>query len=147
MPLDAQAPATKTDALTATFAEIGRPRGAAASRKPTKDVLAWEYAVSSLLARLSDARRDKAKKAAIAGGVLPDYAANPLPIGTADTVYVSPLVTIGLKVVAQAERVNVPNLVADLLAAGVKPAVLTKLIKKNTESFAGAHVFTASLTG
>jgi hypothetical protein len=53
-------------------------------------------------------------------------------------------VTINLKVVPQAPRVNTAALVAALEQAGVKPALLKRLVKKHTEKFGGAHIFTFS---
>ena len=148
MPLDAARASDRTEALTDAFAELGRANGTAMPpTRKTKDKLAFEYWVASLLNRLAEARRDKAKRVAVAGGVLPDHAANPLPVGTSEIVFVGERVTIALKVVGQTDRVNVPALMADLVKAGVKPAVLKRLVKKHTESFAGAHVFTASVTG
>lgn len=144
MPLDSTHAATKTDLISAAFSEIGKAQ--LPTTKSTKDKLALEYWAASLLNRLSEARREKAKKAAVMGGVLPDHTSNPLAIGSAETVYSGPLVTIGVKVVAQADRVNVPGLVAYLEKNGVKPALLKRAVKRHTEVFGGAHIFTALLT-
>jgi hypothetical protein len=140
MPLDTAKP-NVTDAVAEGFAAIGYPPGT----RNARDRLAEEYWSASLLSRLADARREKAKKAAVTGGVLPDHLAEPYPIGTAATVYAGPTVTISLKVVPQADRVNTAALVADLQKAGVKPALLKRLVKKHTEQFGGAHIFTAAL--
>jgi hypothetical protein len=86
------------------------------------------------------------RNAAVAGGLLPDHTADPMPVGTFETVYSGSLVTITVKVANQPDRVAVPALLADLEAAGVKAALLRRLVKKHSTSFAGAHTFTASLT-
>jgi hypothetical protein len=147
MPLDVQ-PADKTAALTEGFTDLGRCVNAMLPKTPSAiDRAALEYWASSLVCRLADAWRDRTKRAAVASGALPDHATNPLPVGTAETVYAGPLVTISVKVVEQADRVNVAALVADLEQAGVASRLLKRLVKKHTKSFGGAHVFTASLTG
>jgi hypothetical protein len=147
MPLDAARPLDKTAAITDAFAEIGRVNGTMPPRsRNAKDKLAWEYWTASLLNRLAEARRDKAKRAAVAGDVLPDHTAHPLPVGTVETVYTGALVTIGMKVVEQADRLDVAGFVADLEKSGVASRLLKRLVKRHTRSFPGAHVFTASLT-
>lgn len=140
MPLDTTK-SSVTDAIAEDFSAIGYPPG---TRNP-RDRLAEEYWSASLLSRFADARREKAKKAAVTGGVLPDHLAKPYPVGTAETVYAGATVTINLKVVPQADRVNTAALVADLHKAGVKPALLKRLVRKHTEQFGGAHIFTAAL--
>jgi hypothetical protein len=60
-------------------------------------------------------------------------------------VYASDVVTISVKVVEQADRVNVAALVADLEKTGIALRTLRRLVKKHTTPYAGAHIFTASL--
>jgi hypothetical protein len=147
MPLDSARAASRTAAVADAFAEIGRANGTAMPRaKGAQERVAYEYWVSSQLAQAAELRRERAKRAAIAAGVLPDYVTAPLAIGTMEVVYAGTLVTIGVKVFSQADKINTPGLVADLAAAGVPKAVLKKLLKRHTRSFAGAHVFAASLT-
>jgi hypothetical protein len=144
MPLDAAKTLPKIGAaetINEAFAAIRFPNTA----RNARDRLAEEYWASSLLSRNADARREKAKRAAVTGGVLPDHLARPYPVGTSETVYAGATVTINLKVVPQADRVNTAALVAALEKAGVKPALLKRLVKKHTEKFGGAHIFTASL--
>ncbi len=117
------------------------PRRASATERA-----AAEYWGASIANQLAEAWRNRAKRLAVAQGVLPDHTADPYPIGTSETVYVGTLVTVSLKVVEQADRVDVPGLVADLIASGIKPAVLKRLLRRHTKSFAGAHIFSASLT-
>lgn len=102
------------------------------------------YWGASLANQAAEAWRSKAKAVCVAEGVLPDPA-SPSPIGTIETVYADATISIAMKVVAQADRVDVVALVADLTKAGVDPKVLKRLTKKHTRSFAGAHIFTASL--
>jgi hypothetical protein len=141
MPLDTAKPAGVTDAIAEAFTAIGYPN----ESRNARDRLAEEYWSASLLSRFADARREKAKKAAVTGGVLPDHLTHPYPVGTSETIYAGATVTINLKVVPQADRLNTAALVADLQKAGVKPALLKRLVKKHTETFGGAHIFTASL--
>jgi hypothetical protein len=150
MPLDDTTrrtkPKPKPIALSAARADLDRTLAILLPKARTaKDKLALDYWAASEAERLDAAWREKAKRAAIRGGVLPDYATNPLPIGTSETVYASPLLTIGLKVVRQADRVNVPGVVAYLEKSGVNAALLKRALKRNTEQFGGAHVFTALL--
>jgi hypothetical protein len=146
MPLKAARGNDRTGAVTAAFADIGRAGDTLLPRsRTTLDRLAEEFWRSQVLNRLAEKRKDESKAAAVAGGVLPDYKAEPSPVGTAETVYSGATVAITLRVNAQADHVDVPGLVADLEKAGVKPAVLRRLVRKHTTSFGGAHVFTASL--
>lgn len=147
MPLDGVGSSSKVAAVTEAFAEIGRVNGTMipGRARGAKVRLAYDYWIASVLAQLAEVRRDKAKKAAVAGEVLPDHAADPYPIGTAQVVYADKVVTIGLKVVAQADRFDVAALLVDLELAGVKPSLLKRLVKKHKRSFDGAHVYTASL--
>lgn len=113
-------------------------------RASPKQRVAAEYWCASLASQSAEAWRTKAKGRCVAEGVLPDPA-TPSPIGTVETVYADRLISIGMKVVQQADRVDVPGLVVDLTKAGLDLKVLTRLLKKHTRSFAGAHIFTASL--
>lgn len=115
------------------------------SRASPTEQAAAEYWASSVTNALIEMRRAKAKKIATALHVLPDYVATPFPVGTAETIYADPLVTIGMKVVEQADRIDTLALVADLESAGVASKLLKRLVKKHTRAFAGAHIFTAVL--
>lgn len=150
MPLDGtiqQRPRAKPPlGLLEALADLERTLALLRPRARTaKDKLALDYWGASEAQRLGEAWREKAKRAAIAGGVLPDHTADPLPVGTSTTVYASSLLTIGLKVVRQADRVDVAGLLADLEAYGVKPSVLKRMLKKRTELLGGAHIFRALL--
>jgi hypothetical protein len=143
MPLDSARPLDRTAAITDAFGEIERMT----KTRNAKDRMAMEYWAASVLLGLAEKRRDKAKRAAVAGGVLPDHAAHPMAIGTAETVYTGAQVRIDVKVVEQADRVDVPAMMVDLERAGVKLVTLRRLLKKHTKTFNGAHIFTASLVG
>lgn len=146
MPLDAARPIDRTAAVSEAVAEVGRVIRATLPRKATdKDKLFADFWGFSLALRLIEPLRDKSKRSAVAGEVLPDHAAHPFAIGTSETVYSSELGSIGMKVVEQAERLDVPGFVADLEKAGVTPALLKRLLKKHTRQFPGAHIFTATL--
>jgi hypothetical protein len=132
--------------IAGEFATIGRAGMAPAPRaSKVADAAAWEYWVASLLLQLAERRREAAKRAATVARVLPDYINDPYPVGTVETVYSGPLVSIALKVVPQPPRVDVAALLNDLADLGVKPATLKRLVKKHTIEYAGAHVFTATL--
>lgn len=140
-------PAPKPDANAVARAELDLTLAGLLSRAKTakgRDVLA--YWGSSLACSQAESWRGSAKKALIARGVLPDYTTNPLPVGTVETIYADPLVLLTVKVTQQASRLAVDAFVADLLEAGVKPALLKKLRKRHTTDFSGAHIITAVLT-
>jgi hypothetical protein len=138
--------APKPDANAAARAELDATLATLLPRaKTARDRLAVQYWAASRGTALNEAWRESAKKAAVVGNVIPDYATNPLPVGTVATVYSSPLVTIGVKVTPQAPRLNVDAFCADLLAAGFKAATLKRLRKKHSTEFNGAHVITAML--
>lgn len=148
MPLDDTRPLDRTTAVTEAVTELGRVIRATLPRKATdKDKLFADFWGWSLVLRMVEPLRDKSKRAAVAGEVLPDHTAHPFAIGTSETVYSSELGSIGMKVVEQAERLDVPAFIADLEKIGIKPAQLKRLLKKHTRQFPGAHIFTASLTG
>lgn len=148
MPLDSTRPPDRTAAVSDAVGEIGRIIRAMLPRKATEqDKLFADFWGFSLAQRLIEPLRDKSKRAAIAGQVLPDHSAKPFPIGTAETVYSSDLGSISMKVVEQADRLDVAGFVADLEKAGVRPALIKRLLKKHTKTFAGAHIFTATLAG
>lgn len=131
-----------TDALAA----LGHKLDALRLRARTgKDKLNLEVWGSTEAERLVGAWRGKAMHAAVVGGGLPDLAANPLPAGTSETVYSSRLLTVGLKVVRQADRTDVVRMVAYLEKNGVKPALLKRAVKRHTNSKGVANIFTALL--
>jgi hypothetical protein len=143
----AKAAIDRTALITQAVAAIAENVQAMLPRQASDaEQAAADYWGASIVNQLAEAWRNKAKRQAVARGVLPDHTATPYPIGTSETVYVGTLVTVSLKVVEQADRVDVPGLVADLIASGVKPALLKRLLRTHNKSFAGAHIFTASLT-
>jgi hypothetical protein len=126
-------------ALVNTLASLIARTKSSVSRK-------WvTYAVATQSQSLSEAWRNESKKALIACGSLPDYQAYPLEAGTHLTIYNDPLVTVGVKVVAQASHLDADAFCADLLAAGFKASTLKRLRKKHTTEFKPAHIITAML--
>jgi hypothetical protein len=103
--------------------------------------------VASYLLSAAEKRREAATKAAVAAGVLPDHAKAPLPIGQHPGVYRGEVIEISAAVVAQADKLDGPGLVADLLAANVAPRLVKRLVAKNTRQFNPAHRYAASLVG
>lgn len=145
-PIELPRPSDRAGLITDAFAEIGRVNGTMMPRSHNpQERVAYEYWVASLLARLSEARRERAKKAAVAAAILPDHVASPMPIGTAETVYAGDVVTISVKVVEQSPRLDVAGFLAEAEKLGIPPAKLRRMVKKHTTQFSGAHVFTASL--
>lgn len=146
MPLDSARSVSVTEAIAGAVAAIGHDDATMISRsRNAQERAAGELLVAQLLSSLIEKRRDEAKRAAIACGVLPDYVAEPYPVGTNETVFAGKSVTITLKVAAQALRVDVPGLLGDLEKCGVKPAVLKRLMKKHGNEGTGAHIFTATV--
>jgi hypothetical protein len=138
---------SKPNANALARAELPATLAALCMRAKTSTSRKWvTYAVATQSQSLSEAWRDASKKALVACGALPDYAANPLVVGTHATIYTDPLVTVGVKVVPQAPRLDIDACFADLLDAGVKPALLKRLRKKHTTEFNGAHIITTLLT-
>lgn len=139
--------AAKPDPHGEARAELGRTLAALLTRAKTpKSRKVLNYWASSRADSQSEAWREAAKKDLIASAVLPDYAKNPLPVGTVATIYADPLVVLSVKVTHQASRLNVDACFADLAAAGVKLALLKKMRKRHTTKFNGAHTVTALLT-
>lgn len=138
----------KIAAIAADYHEIGRVNASAMPRSANPDDIDWwTCLVAGQIGSLNDKVKDDAKKRLVSRGKLPDFSAHPLPVGTVRTLYASDLLTASVKVTAQADRVEVAGLVADLVAAGVKPGLLKRLVKRHTRSFAGAHSVTVVLTG
>lgn len=147
-PAKASPAPAKPDAFFEARAELDRTLAALLARAKTTKSRGWvRYGVASRAVSVCDAWRELEKKALIASGALPDYTANPLPVGTVLTVYTDPLVTAGVKVTPQSPRLNVDAFVADLAATGVKTATLRRLRRKHTTEFNGAHIITAMLAG
>ena len=115
-------------------------------RSTAKQRAAVDYWCASLANQTAEAWRGKAKAVCVVQGVLPHHELHPMPIGTTETVYADELVSIGLKVVAQADRCDVAALVVELIKTGVEERSLRRLVKKHTKSYPGAHIFSASLS-
>jgi hypothetical protein len=108
---------------------------------------AREYHDASVGLRDAESRRKRATTAAVKLGVLPDWDKHPLPVGTAQVVYADGELVISLNVVAPIAGIDHAGYVADLLKAGVKPALIKRLDKKHRTETRPAHKFTSSLLG
>jgi hypothetical protein len=138
MPLDSTRSATRAEAIAEAFAALTlglRPKGAA-------PIAAVRYARSKMLLSLAEKEADEAKKDAIAAKVIPKGG---LTVGAHPSIYADDLVTISANVVEQAAKIDGAGLAADLLQAGVKPALVKRLVAKHTHEFAPAHRYVASL--
>ncbi len=146
MPLDATRAANRTDAIDAAFDSIGND---AATRLPrgrrNAEVAAEEYLIATRLLARAEKRRERAAKGAVAAGVLPDHRAHPMPLGEHPAIWTGEYVTVSVSVVQQAAKLDTEGLIADLIEAGVKPALIERLRARRTTEFAPAHRFTAAL--
>jgi hypothetical protein len=114
---------------------------------PSADVrvAALQYHHASVGLRDAEARRKRATAAAVKLGILPDWEKFPLPVGTCLVVYQDGTVSIALTVVEPIVGCDHAGFVADLLKAGVKPALLKRLEKKHRTETRPAHKFTSSV--
>lgn len=166
MPLDATGILTKTEAINGAFHAIGfsgdttiprvrtpakgKVKSPAAKKRgvdaaSAKTLAAWEYHVASQLLRIAETRREKAHEAAVKAGVLFDHKEKPEPVGTLRVVYAGTVIEIRLQVVEPIAKLDDVNFIADLVKAGVKPAVLNRLATKHTKVMRPAHKFMSSL--
>ena len=146
MPLDVARATSTTESLNGAFREIGYGPGTAMPHCRVKhEPAAWEYHVASHLLRIAETRRKRAHAAAVRAGVIFDHERAPEPVGTNRLVYSGPLVEIGVAVAAPIEGIDHAGFVADLLRAGVKPALVKRLTTKHTTETRPAHKFTSSL--
>jgi hypothetical protein len=106
---------------------------------------ALEYHDASVGLRDAEARRKKATAAAVKLGVLPDHERFPLPVGTSQVVYADGLLVISVTVLEPIAGIDHAGYVADLLKAGVKPALIRRLDKKHRTETRPAHRFSSSL--
>jgi hypothetical protein len=151
MPLDAARAVTKTQAITDAFAEIGTvsrtamPRCTLKAAALARALAAWKLHIAGQLRRLAESAWQQALAGAIKTGTIPDAAKAPEPVGTDRIVYAGPVVCIRLVVAKPIEVVDHLAYVAELLEAGVNPALLRKLAKRHTTETRPAHRFSTSL--
>lgn len=151
MPTAATA-AARTDALIVTFRGIGKEDGSAMPRwtgdkaKQPAGEAAWEYHVSTQLAKIATKRRDDAIKAAVKAGVMFDHEKDPQPAGTQRVVYSGPIVEISVKV-GESGRVGIdfPAFVDSLVKAKVDPRLIERLRVKHRTETRPSHEFRSSL--
>lgn len=139
MPLDSTRAASAVEQIETAVAAIRLTGGRNAE---PADV---EYFVASVVQRCAERRRDKATRAAVAAGVLPDHTKAPLSVGVHPGIYRGDLVEIGVTVVEQPSRLDADGFVAALIAGGVKPALVKRLRAAHTTDYNPAHRFAASL--
>lgn len=144
--LDVPGANAKTKAITDAFADIGVSIETSMPRsRGNKEPLAWEFLVARELKRLADARDKKAVREAVKAGVMFDPEKQPLVTGASAVVYAGDVVQISVDVGTPQARVDTVELVADLIAAGVNRAMLTRLVAKHTHESRAPHRFSGSL--
>lgn len=146
MPLDAVKANAKTGAINDAFAAIGTTT--VTKMPPSKsntEPLAWEYHVAGQLARIAEARKKKAVKAAVKAGIMFDPEKDPLVVGTDKLVYAGDVIEISVAVTTPASRLDSDALIDDLEQAGVARKLLDKLVAKHTHENRAPHKFTSSL--
>jgi hypothetical protein len=132
---------SRTDAINDAFAAIG----VTSTRATAKDAAALEYHWASHLLRIAETRRKKATADAIELGVIFDPIDAPEPVGANRVVFAGSVVEISVAVAAPMQGVDHAAFVADLLKAGVKPALIKRLGAKHAYQSRPAHKFSSSL--
>lgn len=122
-----------------------RARARALFSNDPQVAVAWKYHETSLALRAAEVERTKAHAAAVKAGVLFDHLTNPEPVGTSRVVYADTAVAITVTVYAPIVGVDHAGYVADLLKAGVKPALIKRLERKHRTETRPAHKFTTSV--
>lgn len=126
-------------------ARVPKSKPGAKPKPNAKALAAMEYHLASTLARDAAARKKAAHKHAVSAAVLPDHENHPREPGTSEVCYDDGKIRIVLMVAEPIEKLDAAPLIEDLVKAGVKPAMLARLVKKHTYGTAPAHVFTSSL--
>ena len=144
--LDVARANTLTDQFAMAFNEIGHTGESKMPRSKRNDEpIAWEFHVAMHLARLAEARKEKARKNAVKLGVIFDPEKSPLVPGTNALVYAGEVVEIAVSVTTPATRVDVVALGVALVKSGVKEATFARLLKAATVENRAPHKFTATL--
>lgn len=144
--LDAVAATKKIAAINEEYNLIGRANGTRMPRSTKHtDKIAWEYHVASHLARIAEARREKAHREAVKLGVLFDHRKEPLPEGTDQLIYAGDIVEIAVKVTTPADRLDPTELGVALVKAGVAMKTVEKVFRACTHQTAAPHKFVSSL--
>ena len=130
---------------TGTRKPPSKRRPAPKPKANAKALAALEYHLAATLARDAAARKKAAHKAAVSSAVLPDHETNPREPGTSEVCYDDGKIRIVLTVAEPIEKLDTQPFVDALVKAGMKPAVLAKLVKKHTYSTAAAHIYTSSI--
>jgi hypothetical protein len=136
----------RTAAINEAFAAIGAAGDTKMPRaKGNTEPLAWEYHVSAHLLRIAEARKKKAQLAAVKAGVMFDPEKDPRAVGTHAVVYAGELVEIVVDVTTAQSRLDAVALFDDLVFAGVKRALIDRLVARHTHENRAPHKFTSSL--
>src|SRR4051812_36130831 len=125
MTLSTRISAILVDKINTCFQNIGSTNGTKMPKSgDNREPIAWEYWLSSHLARYAEKRHKEAEAAAIAEGLIFDKVKNPRPPGTNLSLYTGEVISITVKVSEPQTHVSVTDLVAFLRKKGVKPALL-----------------------
>ena len=106
--LQVKKPTLLLNQMRNSFDLLGRGDQQPDSNSAREDA-AWEYAVASELMRMAKVRKDKAQRAAVEAGALPDTSVETRPPGTHEIVYDGEWVQLMLKV-------NQPTVATDVTA-------------------------------
>lgn len=144
--LDAVSATKKIAAVNEEYHLIGRANGTRMPRSSkASDKIAWEYHIASHLARIAEARRERAHRDAVKLGVLFDHTKAPLPQGTEQVVYAGDVVEIAVKVTTPADRLDPTELGVALVKVGVPMRTVEKVFRQCTHQTAAPHRFVSSI--
>jgi hypothetical protein len=133
------------DDINTGFASLGLTVGKMPRSTKNNEGAAWEYWIASHLYTLAKARREEAKKSAIASGVFFDDEdpAKWRQPGTNDEIFRGNVVSIGLKVSKPRYTLDKNALVASLLNDKVSKTVIGRALDSASKEGKPGHAFTA----
>jgi hypothetical protein len=108
-----------------------------------QDEAAWEYAVATELLRAAKTRKDRAQRAAVDLGVLPDVAKEPRDPGNNEIVYEGTWVQVQLRVNQPVVGVDMSLFEQALRDRKVKQSVIDECKAAAQKSSKPAHQFSA----
>ena len=121
-----------------------RSRTRAKPAKAARATAAREVADALRARRDAEKRWDNALNDGIKTGALPDYRANPEPVGTNRVVYSDSDVQLSLSVIAPIAGIDAVGLMAYLAKWKVEPKLLARAAKKFRTETRPAHKVTAN---
>jgi hypothetical protein len=151
MPLDATRATSKTTAINDALAAIGvegdtaMPRCKARGVALAEERAAYRLFVAGHCRRRAETEWNAALALAVETGVIFDHREDPEPVGTDRVVFAGLVTEIRVTVAAPIAGVDHAGFVADLLKAGVKPALIKRLTGKHATETRPAHSFKPSL--